>query len=352
MTIRTVEQIIDQMRSSLVDDNSELANFPQYGNLYAIYRSVAAVIKEQDTKIETVSSNLFLNTATGEALDAKAREFNIIRRVGTPSTGGIIILGNAQSIPANTILTDNQTGLQYTTIGRTVITSQRGVGSVESVEFTPLSNLEAGRELFSSLFPNLRFIVGTSFDPFLSSYRGDLVGGSYRETDTELRSRIIDTLGSLSSSTTQSLELAALNINGISRVAIEENNPGLGYITVYINNSQQSILNRVRRALNTVKPVGVALQVRAFENISIDVDLTITTFSNTSTVVLNNEIASSLQTYFNSISQNAVLTREALAGVILNIPEVVNVAITNPTDNIIINANEIATLNNVNITYN
>lgn len=351
MTIRTVEQIIEQMRTSLVDDNSELADFPQYGNLYAIYRSIALTIKEQDTKIDTVSSNLFLNTATGEALDAKAREFNITRRLGTSATGGIIILGNINSIPAGTILTDNQTGLQFTTINRIVVTAQRGVGSIEATEFTPLANLQAGRELFSSVFPNVRFIIGTSFDPFLSVYRGDLVGGSYRETDSELRSRIIDTLSSLASSTAQAIELGALNINGISRVAVSENNPGLGYITVYINNSQQSVINKVKRELDIIKPIGVAVQVKAFESVAVNIALTITTFSNTSTVTLNNQISSSLQTYFNTISQNSTLTREAIAGVVLNVPGVINVAVTTPTDNIFIGPNEILTLNNINITY-
>jgi len=339
------------MRTSLVDDNSELADFPQYGNLYAIYRSIALTIKEQDTKIDTVSSNLFLNTATGEALDAKAREFNITRRLGTSATGGIIILGNINSIPAGTILTDNQTGLQFTTINRIVVTAQRGVGSIEATEFTPLANLQAGRELFSSVFPNVRFIIGTSFDPFLSVYRGDLVGGSYRETDSELRSRIIDTLSSLASSTAQAIELGALNINGISRVAVSENNPGLGYITVYINNSQQSVINKVKRELDIIKPIGVAVQVKAFESVAVNIALTITTFSNTSTVTLNNQISSSLQTYFNTISQNSTLTREAIAGVVLNVPGVINVAVTTPTDNIFIGPNEILTLNNINITY-
>lgn len=351
MTIRTVEQIIEQMRNSLVDDNSELANFPEYGNLYAIYRSVALTIAEQDTKINTVSSNLFLNTATGEALDAKSNEFNISRRLGTYSSGGVIILGTIQSIPANTILTHNQTGLQFTIINNVILTSQRGLGSIQATEFSPLANLQAGTELFSSLFPNVRFIIGNSFDPFLNNYRGDLVGGSYRESDPELRSRIISTISSLSSATIQSIELGALNINGVSRVAISENYPGLGYITVYINNSQQSIINQVKTTLDTIKPIGVAIEIKAFETVPINIDITISTFNNTNITSLNNQIRSALQTYFNNLNQVSTLTKEAIAGTILNIASIVNVTVSNPTDNITINSNEILTLNNININY-
>jgi uncharacterized phage protein gp47/JayE len=351
MTIRTVEEIIDQMRASLVDDNSELANFPEYGNLYAIYRSVAAAIVEQDVKIDTVSSNLFLNSATGEALDAKGREFNIIRREGFPSTGGIIVLGSITSIPAGTILTDNQTGLQFTVISRIALTADRGVGTIECVEFTGLGNIEAGRELFSSLFPNIKFIIGTSYDPFLSVYRGGLIGGSERETDNQLKERIVTTLSTLSTSTVNALKLAALNINGVSKVNIVENDPGLGYITVYVNNSQKSILNQVKTILNNVKPVGVALQIKSFSIVSVDIDLTITSYNTTNTVNLNNQISSAIQTLFNNLNSGAVLSKEVIAGTVINIPNVINVAITNPTSNIEILSNEILTLNNLNITY-
>lgn len=351
MTIRTVEEIIDQMRASLVDDNSELANFPEYGNLYAIYRSVAAAIVEQDVRIDTVSSNLFLNSATGEALDNKGREFNINRREGLPSTGGIIVLGNTTSIPAGTILTDNQTGLQFTVLQRITLTAQRGVGTIECVEFTSLGNIEAGRELFSSLFPNIKFIIGTSYDPFLSTYRGGLIGGSERETDNQLRERIVTTLSTLTTSTVNALKLAALNINGVSKVNVVENNPGLGYITVYINNSQKSILNQVKTILNNTKPVGVALQIKSFTSVAVDIDLTITSYSTANTVNLNNQISSVIQTLFNSLNSGSVLSREVISGTVINIPNVVNVAVTNPTSNVEILSNEILTLNNLNITY-
>lgn len=351
MTIRTIEEIIDQMRTSLVDDNSELANFPEYGNLYAIYRSVAAAIVEQDVKINTVSSNLFLNSATGEALDAKGKEFNIIRRDGLPSTGGIIVLGDITNIPAGTILTDNQTGLQFTVVNRISLIAQRGIGTIECVEFTGLANLNAGRELFSSLFPNTKFIIGTSYDPFLSLYRGGLIGGSERETDDQLRQRIINTLSTLSTSTINALELAALNVNGVSKVTVVENNPGLGYITVYINNSQKSILNQVKSRLNNTKPVGVAIQIKSFTSITIDIDLTVTSYNSTNTVNLNNKISAAIQTLLNGLSSNSTLSREAIAGSVINVPEVINVAVTNPTSNIEILSNEILTLNNLNITY-
>ena len=349
--IRSIETIIDQMRAELESSNSELANFPNFGNLYSIFRAVGSTIIEQDVALDTLNSNLFLTTATGDSLDAKANEFNIQRKLGTPSAGGIICLGSSINIPPNTILTDPKTGLQFSVTERIIIGGTRGVGSIKCTEFTSSGNLRPGVELLSSVFSNIKFIVGNSYDPFTSSYKGGLVGGSSREEDAELKTRILTTLNSLSLSTLDAIELAALNINGITKVSVVENEPSLGYITVYINNSQTNTIKLVEQQLNLVKPVGVALQVKTFNNILIDVNLSISTFSNTNTSLLNNSIVDAIQTYINSLNQGDTITRESLAGSILKLGSVNNVNILTPASNILIKSNEVASLNNINISY-
>lgn len=348
---RSIENILDQMRANLESTNSELANFPNFGNLYSIFRAVGTAIIEQDVALNALSSNLFLTSATGSSLDSKAQEFNIQRKLGTPSAGGIICLGDSINIPLNTILTDPKTGLQFSVTNRIIVGNSKGVGSIKCTEFTPLGNLRPGTELVSSVFSNIKFIVGTSYDPFTSSYKGGLVGGSIREDDDQLKSRILSTLKSLSLSTIEAIELAALNINGITKVVVVENEPSLGYITVYINNSQSNTIKLVEQELNLVKPVGVALQVKTFVNILIDLNLSISTVSNSNTNLLNNSIIDSAQSYINSLNSGDTITREALAGTILKLGSINNVNIITPSSNIFIKSNEIPSLNNINISY-
>lgn len=348
---RSVENILDQMRANLESSNSELATFPNFGNLYSIFRAVGATIIEQDVALNTLNSNLFLTTATGASLDLKAEEFNIQRKLGTPSAGGIVCLGDSFNIPLNTILTDSKTGLQFNITDRVIVGNSKGVGSIKCTEFTPLGNLKPGTELVSSVFSNIKFIVGTSYDPFTSSYKGGLVGGSVKEDDDQLKSRILSTLKSLSLSTIEAIELAALNINGITKVVVVENEPSLGYVTVYINNSQANTIKLVEQELNLVKPIGVALQVKTFINILIDINISISTISNSNTSLLNNAIIDSVQSYINSLNSGDTITRESLAGSILRLGSINNVNILTPASNIFIKANEIPSLNNINISY-
>ena len=351
MTTRSIELIIDQFRASLQEDNSDLADFPTFGNLYTIYRSIATLIQEQDEKLETTATNIFINTASGVALENRASEFNIRRNAGARATGSIIILGNIPAIPINTVLTDLNTGLQFTTLNRINMRAGRGVGIINSTELTPLANLRAGTELFSSIYPNLRFIVGTNYDVLTSTYIGNLIGGAYREDDDEFRSRILDTLNNLSSSSIRSLELSLLNINGVSRVFIQENEPSLGYITIYINNADRTIIKNVEAALEFIKPVGTATIVKSFIPVTINIDLVVTTYNQTNLSNLNSSIRLALTNYLNNISLNNTLTIEGIAGSVLNIAGIVNVEVLNPTSNTIISANEILSLGTLNINY-
>lgn len=339
------------MRSSLEESNSDLANFPNFGNLYAIFRAVGASIIEQDAQLESINSNLFLLSANGDALDAKAKEFNISRKLGTFSTGTIIILGSTTIIPAGTILTDNQTGLQFSIENNINSVVGKGRGTIICNEYTNLGNLSAGTELYSSIFPSLKFIVGNSFDPLTSSYTGSLIGGSGREDDDALKSRIINTLQSLSLSTIKALELAALNINGINKVVIEENVPSLGYITIYINNNESRLLDLVKAELDLVKPVGTALQIKIFKEVPLNLNLKITTLSNINTVNLNNFIIGKAQEYISNLSNQSLFTKEGLASYILQIENIINIEVISPSTNIEIKANEILTLNTTNISY-
>jgi len=351
--IRTLDTIIDQMRVSLEETNSELADFPLYGNLYSIFRAVGASIIEQDVKLETLNSSLFLSTATGNSLDDKAKEFNIVRKLGTASSGGVICLGGTSNIAADTILTDNKTGLQFSIINTIIINNgSRSTGSIQCTEFTPFGNLKAGTELVSSLYPNLKFIVGTSYNVFTNLYQGSLVGGSFREDDDILKIRILNTLQSLSLSTVQALQLEALNTNGVSRISVVENVPSLGYITVYINNAQANIINTVSKKLKAIKPIGVALQVLTYTDVPIDLTISISTSALPNSItLLNNTIISAAHNYINSLNQGDTVTKEGLAASILKIPNITNINVVSPASNILIKSNEIATLNNTNISY-
>lgn len=346
---RTIEGILEQMRESLEESNSDLASFPQYGNLYAIFRAVATSIIEQDVKIDTVRSNLFLSTAKGDSLDLKAEEFNITRLPGTYSTGPIIILGPPIIIPPNTILVDSS-GFQYSLNNQVTIISNKAKGTITCTEYSAQSNLTAGTELYSSIFTNVKFIVGDYYDPLNNIYKGNLYGGDNKETDDSLRTRIYTNIQALSLSNIQSLKLAAQKIDGISKLSIIENSPSLGYITIYINNTEAKFFKIVKNELDLIKPIGTALQVKSFKVIPIDINISIQTYNSNNNNIKNN-VQLKIQDYIDSLNPGDTLTKEILAASVLNIPEIYNVIVNTPSSNIETKENELLNLNNLNISY-
>lgn len=351
MTIQSVQQIIEQMRGALKEDNSDLHTFPQYGNLYSIYRSVALVVQEQNTKLDSLNSNLFLSTASGESLDNKASDFNIFRLQGQRSSGSVIVIGKISEVVADTILTHTNTGLQFQVQNRTVLIGGRAVVSVQSTEFTSFANLEPGTELTNSLYPNVRFIVGASFDPISNQYVGGLYGGREEETDDELRSRVLETINSFGTSNTRVFKQQVLNIEGISKVDVSENNPSLGYITIYVDNADQQIIKQAEIILSRVKPIGTALIIKPFSFVSVDIVMTITTFNQRNLTDLERNIRLSLEDYISNISFNNELTKEGLAGAVYNLEDVVNVKVINPSSSISIKKEEILNLGSLTINY-
>lgn len=351
MPIRTVEEIIEQMRSTLVQEGSELATFPTYGNLYAIYRSVASVVAEQDSKIEVIDESMFLSTATGKALDQKAAEFNVTRLPGEPSVGTVIIVGENASVPINTILTDPSTNLQFRTTTRAVVRGNRTTASVEALRRTNAANLQAGTTLRSSLFPAVQFTVGSSFNVLLNQYEGSLIGGSSRETDEQLRSRVKAVISSSTRGTVGSLEIAALSTPGISQITISENDPSLGFVTVYTNNRNQDVMRNLKIRLDEVKPLGTGIIVKAFETINIDIIVSITLRSSEDIQTLTQDLQSELSSYVETIKTGDSITRDGIAATILQNNRVTNVEVISPSTNVELTANTLFALRDVQLRF-
>lgn len=349
--MRTIDSILSNMRDSLEESNSDLASFPEYGNLYAIFRAVAGSILEQDAKIDSINSNLFLNTAAGEALDFKANEFNLIRNKGVSASGSIIALGTPTTIPSSTILTDNQTGLQFRVESDIKIISNRAFGTISCTEYTELGNLKAGTELFNSVFSSVKFIIGTSFNNISNNYTGNLEGGRQKETDDDLKYRLLNTIQSLSLSNLQALTIKAQSIQGLNKVSIIENDPSLGYITVYVNNTESRFLSILKNELELIKPIGTALIIKNFNNVPVNIDIAVEILNSSIKNEIENRIQLNIQEYIRNLNNNSILTREALASNILKISGVSNVNIVTPTSNITIRQNEILNLNTLNISY-
>lgn len=351
MTIRTIDQIIDRARSVLEAENSELATFPEFGNLYAIYRSMATLVAEQDSKIDSLDDSLFLSTATGDSLEQKAAEFGVSRRLGETARGDVIVVGRNTTIPINTILTNPTTNFQYRTLARVTSRSNRAVVSVESLQRSEQANLAAGSILRSSLFPAVQFTVGSSFNPILNVYEGNITGGDSRETDIVLRSRTEATIRSIATGNRLALRETAVNTGGVSRVTVSENEPSLGFVTVYVDTRNQDVIRNLKIRLDRAKPIGTSIIIKSYQIINIDVVLSVTVRSTEDTQTLIQDIQSLLAAYINNLSTGELLTKESIAGTVLQNTRVTNVEVITPTANEELGASQLFALRDLQIRF-
>ncbi len=347
MTIRTIDEIIERARSVLQSENSELAAFPPYGNLYAIFRAIGTLVAEQDTKLNIIDDSLFLNTATGTALEQKAAEFGVSRLSGTSAVGDVIVIGDNTTIPINTVLTDPTTNFQYRTLSRVISRSNRAVVNVESLQRTVSANVEAGIILRSSLFPAAQFIVGSTYNPISDLYEGNISGGSERESDTELRSRTESVIRSIATGNRISIRETAINTSGISRVTVADNTPSLGFFTVYVDTRNQDIIRNLQINIDNVKPIGTAVLIRSFTIVDIDIIVNVTVRSTEDTNELIEELENSLAVYVDDLTIGSVLTKEGIAGTLLRNSRVINVEVISPTSSETVRDNQLFSLRNV-----
>lgn len=275
MSARTITQILSSMRDSLV--GTALSNFSPYSNVYILYRAVAIALVEQDSIIDGMVSGFHLATATGADLDKRANDYGLTRLSGSGAKGWVLAKSTESVLlQAGTLLTDPTARYQYEVKEKVYV----GVGVevpiyVQSTSGTANSNLPAGTNLTSSFYPSMTFVVGRYRNTSTDGTVGEVGGGTDREDDASLRSRLLQHLKNRSTSNKDSIYLAVRSVPGISRVILVEHDPITGYFTVYVDTNDSTLLNTVRNVVDKVKAAGVSHLVRPLIPTPINIEISV-----------------------------------------------------------------------------
>lgn len=353
---KSIDKILSEIRSVLEEQQSDLATFPDYGNLYAIFRSIASVISEQDSDLDDIYDSLFLNTTSDESLNKRALEYGLTRSEGSRATGFIVMEApNSLSAIKTTvinpglILLNPFTNKQYVTLEQAFIDRRQVSVKVESLEASSSVNLESGTRLISNFYKNIDFTVGSFYNSLTREYEGDITGGSDKETDAELRSRILEIVQIKQSSTREAIRITAQKVQGVQEVLIEENIPSAGYINVYIDNTSFDAINQVKLNVDSVKPLGTIVTVRSFDNFTLNISLNIALFNNDNLNDKSTSIRSIVTKFISNLGKT--FTKESLAGVLLNSSIINNVEVLSPVGNISIGNKEKFTIGSIDIKF-
>lgn len=260
MKARTVNDLILSFKKRLTSIGSPLANFSPYSNVYALFRSIASVLSEQDTRLNNAINDSFVMTATGSNLDRRAEDFGLYRLIGTTSSGSILVKGIEKTrMQKGTILSTSSRALQFELLDTIELKPNREVlGKVRALSNGSQYNLPQGTKLYSISYSNVEITVGYSRNPINGTPIGSISGGSLAESDNEFRSRILDSIRKKDRyvGTSSNLKEQILTLPYVTKVFINNHSPVTGYFTVYVDNRDQRDLNYIRLFINSIKPVG------------------------------------------------------------------------------------------------
>lgn len=129
------------------------------------------------------------------------------------------------------------------------------------------------------------------------------------ESDDNYRRRIIAGMKTKASGTSESLRFAALAIKGVRDVRIREASYGIGSCDVIVvpevSSAVKSLPEAILAAVNSVKPVGVRMNVRIAEKVVFNLSVTITIpvgNSDNAIAGIRNQAALFVRRYINSLT--------------------------------------------------
>lgn len=350
--MKSILEIITQIKNGLASSNSPLASFTNYSNIYALLRSISSVINEQYIELNNYYRNSYLYTSVGEDLDYRALDYGIFRNEPNYATGFVYATSNSSiTILEGTILSLANSSEQYRTEGIHDVNSSGVFIPITSISSSLTANIPSNTYLTSGLYPTVKFIVGSSV-----SLNGELTGGLYgalpSENDDSFKSRIVSHLSNITKGNIDSV-INVLNSINIPKFFIKESYPIPGYFTIYVDIEDQSLIESIEEQVIFVKPLGTSFQILPILNSFIDLRFSVSVTSLSLIESISESIKNTCFNYFNNLDLGQELYPINLSVLCANIPGIVDIRIVDPTDSkVVIPFNTYFKLRNVYINFN
>jgi hypothetical protein len=314
---RTLEQAQQDYLLAISQAESPISlDLSQGSVVYTLSRGSAALATAQDLRLESIEKS-YLTNATGQQLDSIGLSFGLARLQPSFSVGSVlaISLSETESLTQGFRLLEPKTGLEFIGTANSTV-SVTGVTEVpitiRALSLGSRSNLVSGTEVFSTAFPDVRFIVGSART---NVYIGDLTGGSDSETDEQYRSRIGIWLSSRSSGSSSELVLKLLELDTVDRAFVKTTVGGVAEIWI---DSLQTLTNLEVEELKTYvlgfMPAGIFPVVVQAKRVPLNFELVVEPLSGSraNLQTLTSTLNSVVRSFIDSLSVGDLLLRESL----------------------------------------
>lgn len=275
---------------SKLQQNTPITSISQGSIARALTEAITTEIGDlYDIMDYNLNQNL-LATATGSALDMLGRLYNVERKTVSNLAAIDKQLGSFLFYINAPILSDI-----VIPKGTKVFTDASSfIGTRHSYSTSQETTIAAGRtRAYTGLTPNFVdtvFTAGvntltlhdyettTTVQVFCTNPKEISQQMSY-ETDDNYRSRIIKSIRVASGGTIEAIRFAALAINGVREVRVRQAPYGMGSFEAIVvseqNGNTAQVLANARAAIETVRPMGIRMFVKAPTTIAVDVNVSL-----------------------------------------------------------------------------
>ena len=368
----TFEQLLQESIALSRQKNPKITNY----NVGGAYRTLLEVNSEAikqlyDLVKEHIVPNMFVMTARGKWLDAHAATFGITRKPAKKAKGYLLfrrtdISGNVL-IPKGTIVktTPNIFGeeLKFITIEEKVLIDGQAEISIQIEAEEPGAKYNVGEGVINTL---TTYISG--IDEIYNPADWLTEEGTDEETDESLRNRILLVWATKSIFTDDYYRFHTLSVDGVVDCYIDNQHPrGQGTADIYIVSSSgmptTDLITQVQTVIDEIKTPAADIQVKSPTGKPVDLDITITSYSDypdktliqteaerriNALFVYNPDYKEVIFDYESrrfTIGKSVVLS--TIYYVLMEIEGVERVNINSPTADITVNPNELPTLQNL-----
>lgn len=230
-------------------------------------RVLAGEIFALQVKLDKLKEDVFVNTATGSALESHAVERDIVRKDAVKAEGSLTFYLELENTDYDIQISK---GTVCSTSGQTpvrFITTQNAVIKAGDLEATvPAQALEAG--LSGNATANtVNVVVTPGISNVLVKNKSEFTGGDDVESDEQLRKRVIDTYKNVSTgANTAYYRSIALQHSGVYTVNVQARPDGQrGKINIYVAGKgallDSKTVNAIQTELDSLREVNVDVTV-------------------------------------------------------------------------------------------
>lgn len=264
--IYTITEIVNRMIGRMTA-NTAVTDYTPGSNIRSIFETVAIFVEYLQFLIEGVYRSFYVDSAAGDDLDSRVRDFGMARKAAKRATGKIKFQRNDPATSTFTVAAGVEVSTQPDVFGSTISYSLDNdvtfpSGAVEAIGDITCNIAGIDGNVASGKITNITSAI-PGIDAVINPYA--LTDGASQESDSQLRKRVPVFLNGLKRANEDAIKSAILAIEGITLVRLQENNPNQGYITVYVANESgklsQDQLDAVKVAAEETAAFGIQANV-------------------------------------------------------------------------------------------